>query len=124
MGERTQAVYVEGPISIGDLAPFNLDGSLSSIKVLSVNNAPFIKNNPPTGPPSPAPVGNGYKGLGTGASFTFAPAVAKAVIHDSDSSVFILIIVILLLTTLVTGCVLALRLRNHLPSDRKLVELP
>lgn len=47
------SVYIEGPISVNDLALYNLDGKLSSIKVYSVDSVPsnLSTDLSPSGPP-------------------------------------------------------------------------
>lgn len=109
-----QAVYVEGPMEIGDLSVYNLDGKLSSIKVFSIDKAPHITNNPVHGPPSPEARSNGYKGLGHISDNPIpsiakkGPVVVKATIHHPDSSILVLVFIIALITILLTGSTLAL----------------
>lgn len=50
------SVYIEGPAQVGDLAKYNLDGKLSSIKIFSIDDIPpnLPENSPQWGPAVPS----------------------------------------------------------------------
>lgn len=127
-----KAVYIEGPTNVPDLAPYNMDGDLSSIKVFSVDTPPSIPNNTIVGPPSPyANPNDSYRGLGSynilpsslytqlpnqqhitppsssvNTKTENTPLIAK--VYDMpDSSIMLLLFIIILVTALLIGSVIA-----------------